>query len=82
MQVKVNKFMLMHKGVLYHAGDVVDITDAKRAKELVANSGGELSFCTETADTEPTADENPKPADVEPSLPAADAEAAVQGKSK
>ena len=82
MQVKVNKFMLMHKGVLYHAGDVVDITDAKRAKELVANSGGEFSFYTELADAEPPADENTKPADAEPSLPDADAAAAVQGKSK
>ena len=74
--------MLMYDGKLYKVGDIVDIADEKRAKELVANSGGEFSFYTELADAEPPADENTKPADAEPSLPDADAAAAVQGKSK
>ena len=82
MQVKVNSFMLMYDGKLYKVGDIVDIADEKRAKELVANSGGEFSFYTELVDAEPPADENTKPADAEPSLPDADAAAAVQGKSK
>lgn len=44
MQIIVKRFCLSHNGEIYTAGDVVEIEDTKRAKRLVAHSGGTLEI--------------------------------------
>ena len=44
MKIIVKQFCLSHNGEIYKAGDVVEIEDPKKAKRLVARSGGDLEI--------------------------------------
>ena len=44
MKIIVKRFCLAHNGEIYKAGDVVEIEDPKMAKQLVAQSGGDLEI--------------------------------------
>ena len=73
-EIIINKGFIACEGIIYGAGEVVDIADNDEAKRLVENSGGDFSF--HHGDNVPESGTNEAPAEEEE---AADADVPESG---
>lgn len=87
MKIIINKFYIRHQGVLYKAGDILDLP-ATVAKQIIKNNANVTAYHEEvlTAEQQEKNQSPTKPIESdemeEITLPEADVQTAVKGKKK